>query len=220
MTTISTLAAPTQSNTTQTSSSNSSDLGQDEFLILMTTQLQNQDPLEPMDNDAFLGQLAQFSTVSGIDQMNETLAAMASDSGTSKLTDASSMLGRSVLVPGTKMRPDESGTLAGFANLSAPSGGVTITYTDPVTSEVLHVQDLGARPAGSLEFSWNEVPLELSAGRKEIRINVQAGADVEVDTYVYARVEGVTLGGTNAGDLIFEIEDYGMLGELEVAAIR
>ncbi|MEM8576947.1 MAG: flagellar hook capping FlgD N-terminal domain-containing protein [Pseudomonadota bacterium] len=213
-------ANPIQTPATPSAAPNASDLGQDDFLLLMTTQLQNQDPFSPMDNDAFLGQLAQFSTVSGIEQMNATLASMAGDTGSSRLTDAASMLGRSILVPGTTARPDDTGAITGLANLSAASDGVTVTYTDPVTSDVLHVQDLGPRPAGSLDLSWTEAPFGIADTRGEVRINVQAGPDVEVDTYIYARVEGITLGGAGAGGLIFEIEDYGMLSELEVAAIR
>lgn len=200
------------------------ELNQDAFLLLMTTQLQNQDPISPMDNDAFLGQLAQFSTVSGIEQMNASLERLVDGSANAQLTDASSMLGRSVLVPGTTARADESGAVRAVATLSAPSEGVTITFTDPITSEVLDIQDVGPRPAGPLDIAWaglapDAAPDTGSTGR-DVRINVQAGPGVEVDTSVYARIDAVTLGASGLGGLLFSVEDYGLVSELEISSIR
>ncbi len=71
-------------------------LGQDDFLTLLTTQLKNQDPLSPMDNEAFVAQLAQFSTVSGITEMNKSLSTLAQLAGSDSRSAAPQWLGRSV----------------------------------------------------------------------------------------------------------------------------
>jgi len=71
-------------------------LGQDDFLALLTTQLKNQDPLSPMDNEAFVAQLAQFSTVSGITEMNRSLSTLAQLAGADSRAAAPAWLGRAV----------------------------------------------------------------------------------------------------------------------------
>ena len=76
-------------------------LGQEDFLKLMTTQLQNQDPFAPMDNGDFIAQMAQFSTVTGITSMDESLKNVAAKLGETRIATAANMLGHSVLVPGT-----------------------------------------------------------------------------------------------------------------------
>ena len=76
-------------------------LGQEDFLKLMTTQLQNQDPFAPMENGEFIAQMAQFSTVTGITSMDESLKNVAAKLGETRIATAANMLGHSVLVPGT-----------------------------------------------------------------------------------------------------------------------
>ena len=75
-TTTGTLATNTTSTAAATSAAASSALGQQDFLTLMLAQLKNQDPLQPMENGEFLAQLAQFSTVGGIEKVNDTLASL------------------------------------------------------------------------------------------------------------------------------------------------
>ena len=75
-------------------------LGQEDFLKLMTTQLQNQDPFAPMENGEFIAQMAQFSTVTGITEMGQTLKSLASQLNEFRVATASDLLGHSVLVPG------------------------------------------------------------------------------------------------------------------------
>ena len=87
----------------------SDSLGQEDFLKLMTTQLQNQDPFSPMENGDFIAQMAQFSTVTGITEMSESLKSLSGQLGEFRIATASSMLGNSVLVPGNTARPDANG---------------------------------------------------------------------------------------------------------------
>jgi flagellar basal-body rod modification protein FlgD len=71
-------------------------LGQDDFLTLLVTQLRNQDPLSPLDNEAFVAQLAQFSTVSGINASNEKLDRLAQLAGGDARASAPQWIGRTV----------------------------------------------------------------------------------------------------------------------------
>src|SRR6056300_1952953 len=75
-------------------------LGQEDFLTLMTAQLQNQDPMAPMDNGDFIAQMAQFSTVTGIEEMASSMKAMAAEVQQLRVASISNVMGHSVLVPG------------------------------------------------------------------------------------------------------------------------
>ncbi len=90
-------AATAAASTSQTAAT------QDRFLKLLVTQLQNQDPLNPMDNAAVTSQMAQLSTVNGIDQLNATVQALSASMATSQSLQATSMIGHAALVPGSQI---------------------------------------------------------------------------------------------------------------------
>ena len=108
---------------TEKSKAQRQSLGQDDFLALLTTQLKNQDPLSPMDNEAFVAQLAQFSTVSGITEMNKSLSTLAQLAGSDSRAAAPSWLGREVTGA-----DGESGSVSevGFA----PDGSLLLTLSN------------------------------------------------------------------------------------------
>jgi len=223
MTTVSDIGSSATNFASQTASSSSSqDLGQQDFLQLMTAQLQNQDPFAPMENGEFLAQMAQFSTVSGLEQVNATLSEISSQIGGGRLATASSMLGQQVLVPGTTARPDSSGTISGVIELPDAAANVTLSYLDASTGTLLHQQDLGAQRAGSMDFSWSDVPAEIQANHGAIRVAVNANLPPDsepAETFVFARVVGVDMPGDGA-DLNLRVEDYGLQNSLEITAIR
>ena len=102
----STTAYSSNSNTR----SDASSLGQDDFLKLMMEQLQNQDPFNPTDNTQFISQMAQLTSVSGISEMNSNLAALTSSMYSTQMLDASSLIGKDVLVDSdVVVLPDEGG---------------------------------------------------------------------------------------------------------------
>ncbi|MBT6098562.1 MAG: flagellar biosynthesis protein FlgJ, partial [Marinovum sp.] len=96
-------------------------LGQEEFLTLMTAQLQNQDPMEPMDNGDFIAQMAQFSTVTGITDMANSMKAMADELKQFRVASISNIMGNSVLVPGDVTVADRNGELHGVFELDKTS---------------------------------------------------------------------------------------------------
>ncbi|HRN82809.1 flagellar hook capping FlgD N-terminal domain-containing protein, partial [Nitrosomonas europaea] len=87
---------------------------QERFLKLLVTQMQNQDPLSPMDNAEVTSQMAQISTVSGIDKLNTTLEKLVADSDARRSFEAAAMIGRSVLVPGKDMQLENQAAIGGF----------------------------------------------------------------------------------------------------------
>ena len=195
------------------------DLGQQDFLKLMTAQLQNQDPFAPMENGEFLAQMAQFSTVSGIDTVNETLQAIGSQIGGNRIGNASSLLGRQVLVPGNMVRPDADGSVQGVADLPEAASSVSVTFSNAKTGEVLHRLDMGAQPAGSMAFAWKDVPDTIVRDRSALRVSIQAGSGKPPSPFVYARVDGVELPETGQ-NFTLDIEDYGLRSSLEITSIR
>lgn len=201
-----------------TTTNGATDMGSSDFLTLLTTQLQNQDPFQPMENGEFLGQLAQMSTVRGIDDLNATLSTMASQMSGSLISQASGMLGQRALVTGTVARPDETGNVAGRVNLENYADSLEISYTDAETGEVLHSQTRTAQFAGPIEFSWDGAPTD---GR-EIRIKATAAngdGTQDASTQVYALIEGVEV-DSSGGDMTLQIQGYGAYMGSEITALR
>ncbi|MEM6914911.1 MAG: flagellar hook capping FlgD N-terminal domain-containing protein [Pseudomonadota bacterium] len=220
MDSISSISGTLGSGTSTASSSDPTSLGQADFLELMTAQLQNQDPFEPMENGDFLAQMAQFSTVSGIETLNETMEEISFGLNGNRLTDAAAMLGHSVLVPGTVARPDASGDIRGVVELSEPAASVTIRYTDPSTLETLHVDELHAQAAGIVEFAWNTSHSDIADARSPVRVTIETDSAGSAESYVYSQIEAVSMPDTTDGDLIFTVEDYGLFSALEINSIR
>ena len=129
-------------------------MDQNDFLRLMTTQLTTQDPFNPMDNTQMVAQMAQFSQVAGIAEMNQSLKALVDGMAPGRLTDAASWIGRSVLVESDVATPGKDGSYAGEIALPGGAETVTVSYVD-ATGAVVHSEEFGARAAGTLPFAWD-----------------------------------------------------------------
>ncbi|MFM7453548.1 MAG: flagellar hook assembly protein FlgD, partial [Cyanobium sp.] len=105
----------------------STSLGQNEFLKLMTAQLKNQDPLAPMENGEFLGQMAQFSTVNSIGEMATQLKSMSDQLAANRLLSSGSLIGRSVLSASSTGELVEGGSLEGAVRITEPVDGATVS---------------------------------------------------------------------------------------------
>jgi flagellar basal-body rod modification protein FlgD len=127
--------------------------GQDRFLKLLTTQLKNQDPLSPMDNAEVTSQLAQISTVDGIERLNATLASLVAGQQSAETLQAAALVGRGVLVPGAAMTLSKNGAIGGY-DLTAGADKVLLSITDANGLEVAQV-DVGAQEAGAHSFTWD-----------------------------------------------------------------
>ncbi len=130
------------------------DLGKNEFLQLLVAQLNNQDPLAPQENGEFIAQLAQFSTVEGIEKMNSSMDAMVNGFQSSQALQASSLVGRSVVVEMDKTMVDTQSGLTGQLALPNASGAVTVKVYDEAGSVVSTI-DLGSLERGLHDFAWD-----------------------------------------------------------------
>lgn len=126
---------------------------QDRFLKLLVTQLKNQDPLNPMDNAQMTSQLAQISTVDGIDKLNTTLQTLISGANESQAMQAAALVGHGVLVPGSGLAL-QGGAAIGGVELAEPADRVTVSIKDG-SGLVVKTLELGALDAGSRGFSWD-----------------------------------------------------------------
>jgi flagellar basal-body rod modification protein FlgD len=131
----------------------SSEETQDRFLALLVAQMKNQDPLNPLDNAQVTSQLAQLSTVQGIEDMNAGLKALTESLGPNQMAQAANLIGRSVLVPGNSVSPAELQDVVGF-ELSRPADQVSVGIRDAAGNLVRQL-DLGARDSGVNVLAWD-----------------------------------------------------------------
>lgn len=135
-------------------SQNAQDL-QNSFLTLLVAQLKNQDPTNPMDNSQLTSQLAQISTVSGVEKLNTTLNKISGQVDNSQSLQAVQLIGHGVMVPGNKILAGEDGTTTPFG-IDLPQGAKTVVATITSQSgEVVRTLDLGALSAGVHVFFWD-----------------------------------------------------------------
>ena len=197
---------------------NSDKLGQSDFLKLMTTQLQNQDPFAPMDNGDFIAQMAQFSTVTGIEEMNSTLGKLVEEFDQARIATASNLLGHSVLVPGNIGRPDENGELYGVLDLPEATIKTELVYRDAETNSELFRDDLGPKGSGLVGFTWDDIPQEILDKNKRIKIEalIDSGNGPEqLSPSIYSKVISASVGSGDSKQVLLNIEDY---GELDVSS--
>jgi flagellar basal-body rod modification protein FlgD len=193
---------------------NSDKLGQSDFLKLMTTQLQNQDPFAPMDNGDFIAQMAQFSTVTGIQEMNTSIGKLVEEFDQARIATASNLLGHSVLVPGNIGRADENGELHGVLDLPDSTILTQLTYRDADTNAELYKEDLGPRSAGLVGFKWSDIPEEILDGNKRIKIEalIYTGEGPEqLSPSIYSKVISASVGSGETKQVLLNVEDYGDL---------
>jgi flagellar basal-body rod modification protein FlgD len=158
--------ANTSSSTGNGLNSNSAADTQQRFLTLLTTQLQNQDPTNPMDNAALTSQIAQLSTVTGIEQLNATVTSLMASLQSNSTMQAAAMIGRSVLAPGSNVQLSTNTSTATDgkvttthnavfgAQLASAADDVKVTIRD-ASGAVVDSIDLGKQAAGTLPILWD-----------------------------------------------------------------
>jgi flagellar basal-body rod modification protein FlgD len=189
---------------------------QDNFLKMLTAQLQNQDPLNPMDNAQITSQMAQLSTVSGINQLNTTLQALNDSVTMGQAMSATSMIGHGVLVAGASLALS-SGQAVGGVDLSQPADDVVVTIKD-AAGNVVRTLDLGAQQAGTLPFAWDgQTDTGTTAADGTYTFSAQAvlsGVATDAATLSFGLVNAVTP-GVNGATL-----DVGQLGGFALSAVK
>ena len=184
---------------------------QDRFLTLLVTQLKNQDPLNPMDNAQVTSQMAQLSTVSGIDKLNSTVQALSASMTTSQSLQATSMIGHAALVPGSQIDL-LGGKSDGAVELTQPADKLTVTISD-AKGNVVRTLPLGAQSsAGVVSFQWDgtdNTGAAVADGSYQFSVTaVLGGSNSSPTTLSYGLVNnismnssGVTLGMGTLGDV-------------------
>lgn len=132
----------------------SKELGKNEFLELLVAQLNNQNPLEPQENGEFIAQLAQFSQVEGIEKLNTSMGSLLSGYQSSQALQASSLVGRKVIVPADKAVVDTSETFKASLVLPVSSSNVYVNVYDS-TGKAVNRVNLGQQAAGNVSFMWD-----------------------------------------------------------------
>ncbi len=167
---------------------------QDRFLKLLVTQMQNQDPLNPLDNSEVTSQLAQINTVTGINKLNETLQLLVSDFDAANSLEAASMIGRNVLVPGTTIDLQDNAAVAGF-ELPQAVDEVTITIKDSAGIAIRNI-DLGPKEEGVIPFTWDGVTDNGASavnGNYSFTVSAKQGdVDVTAKTLAFGSVKSVS----------------------------
>lgn len=140
-------------STSQAAKSNQT-IDQSGFLKLLTTQLQTQDPTEPTDTNAMTQQMATFSQVAGITEMNQSLKSMLTTMNSSRFGDASGWIGRAALISGNVATQATNGAYAGQITLPDDAKDVTLSLVNSA-GETVYTKDLGAKTAGNVSWSWD-----------------------------------------------------------------
>lgn len=199
--------------------SNSGEMGQDAFLELMITQMNNQDPFKPMENGEFLTQIAQFSQVSGINELQNSFAQLAASLTSSQALQASGLVGRNVLVPSEIGLLPQGGALRGTVELPMDTSQLVLSVVD-ASGEVVRSIEMGAHSAGDVAFAWDGITNAGTAaapGRYRVRAEFQTGEhSVAAQTFVTASVDSVTIGGAGQG-LTLNLTG---LGQVDFAQVR
>lgn len=197
-------------------------LGQNEFLKLMTTQLSNQDPFQPMENGEFMGQIAQFGTVNGVNELLTSFQDLASNLQSSQALQASNLIGRQVLVNHNQGHLPAEGNLLGAVELSSSSDDVAVNVFD-ANGELLGREELGAQPAGLLQFNWDGTTLSgqrAPSGRYRIEVEANYGGNTEALTpQVVDQVRSLTLGAAGQ-QMQVELENLGTVSFNQVNQIQ
>ncbi|MFY9478914.1 MAG: flagellar hook capping FlgD N-terminal domain-containing protein [Aquabacterium sp.] len=146
----------------------------DRFLKLLVTQMQNQDPLNPMDNAQVTSQMAQINTVTGIDKLNNTVAGLNSSMASAQLMQSVTMVGRTVLLEGNKLAVDDKRVATGGVELTSDASNVKVEILSS-TGATLDTLNLGAAKAGQHGFNWT-VPENIATSGLQFKVTATSGS--------------------------------------------
>lgn len=180
-----------------TDNQRSDELDQTDFLKLLTVQLTTQDPLKPVENEDFIAQMAQFSTVTGIESLTSSFETLAQSLSQGQALQAATLVGREVLVPAETATLNEGGTLSGGIELASGVSSASIEVLDATGATVRSIA-LESTGAGLHDFTWDGLLADgraAPAGTYGFRATVigQAGSE-GVTTLLNKPVDTVAIG--------------------------
>lgn len=205
----------------ETAKKKSNELGQDAFLQLMITQMKNQDPLAPQSNSEFVAQLAQFSSVQGLEKLNTSFNSFSSGFQSNQALQASSLVGRSVSVETDTSMLVDKGIISGNVKLAAATSDMKINVYNDKGALAAQIP-VGAVPAGDTNFRFDGQNIEVngelldwSAGDKPLEsgsysfkvMASQNGKQEQLSTNLSVNVNSVTIG--TDGKLVLNLAGVG-----------
>lgn len=187
----------------------------DRFLKLLVAQMQNQDPLSPMDNAQVTSQMAQIQSVTGIEKLNATVQGLSGQFMQMQALQGAQLIGREVIVPGNKMVLD-SGVGEGGFELSSAADNVKVEMLGP-GGHVLDTLNLGAQSAGAHNFTWNAGSNAAATG-VTFRVTAISGS-TKLDSTALMR-DTVTAINTTGDSLTLELQTSGSMAYSKVKAFN
>jgi len=183
----------------------------------MTAQMQNQDPFNPVDNTQMVAQMAQFSSLAGISEMNTTMKAISDKLGATSASDAMAYVGKTVLTEGSTAYGRNTGGIAGSVELPSAVTSVNVTISD-ANGVAIKTMQLGAHAKGTVGYDWDgKDSTGADAGTGPFKVSIDAqngGASVAAASLVWAPVQSVS---TTTGSAILTLPG---IGEVPVSAVR
>lgn len=189
-------------NRTPAAEQDRNQLGQEDFLALLTTQLQYQDPFKPLENTEFIAQMAQFSSLDSQQQLLTSVNDLATSLTSNQALQASAMVGRTVLVPSDTAFLFNEGGMSGSTDLSANAYRVQMQVTDE-NGQLVYSEELGPRAAGEIDLWWNGNDASgnrLPAGKYKVSVFASVGNRTEqLPVETRALVTSVNLSSSTGG---------------------
>lgn len=189
------------------------ELGQADFLALLTTQLANQDPLQPVDNKEFISQMSQFASLDSLQSLVNQFGELSNSLTSNQALQASALVGRNVLISGSEGYLANEAAIAGQLNLESTTSNVRFEIRD-AAGQIVRGIEVGTQEAGDIDFIWdgNDNSGErMPPGLYTIAAFGQVGGATEqLKTSVVARVESVNLGGTD-GRILLNLNGLGQI---------
>ena len=218
------MASPISATSTATSTAGSTHTAsaqtnvaesQDRFLKLLVAQLGNQDPMNPMDNAQMTSQMAQINTVTGIQQVNQSIQAMAAQFASLQALQGAAMVGRDVLVEGATLQRGSDGVSRAALDLQANADRVTVEVLSP-GGQVLGTLELGPLNKGRHDFEWNAAS-DQGSGELSYRVTASSGGSAVASTSLM-RSRVVSVAADN-GALQLQLQDNRLTAYSSVKAI-
>lgn len=188
------LATSTTSSKANANANTDAQAAQDRFLTLLVAQLNNQDPMSPMDNAQMTSQMAQINTVTGIQQVNQTLKSMADQFASMQVMQGAALVGHQVIVDGHTVQVS-SGHAQAAMDLAANADSVKVEVLTP-GGQVLDTLQLGPQVQGRVPFQWDS---SAYAERNDLSIRITAssgGKAVAATAQTVATVQSVSTGAS------------------------
>ncbi|WP_426358536.1 flagellar hook assembly protein FlgD [Pseudocolwellia sp. HL-MZ19] len=182
-------------------------LTQEDFFSLLTAELAHQDPTEPTDNNEMISQMTAFSTTDGVANLNDQFTSFASTMSSSQALQASSLVGRSVLVDDNVFGMTEGDEVIGKIVTDENASNINI-YVENTAGEIIQTVAVGDMAAGEASFTWNGLdgngdPAPTGAYRFRVAGLVDGQAS-ELQAMTYRKVDSVTLAGAG-GDIVLNL---------------